>query len=93
MKVENISMGNMQSGRDGEVLAAPPLFLEESGHSGGIPVDSGGMKFSRRLCSFIYSSVFHSGGFWNLHWNGVPQNGVPQNPLELFICLLFICDQ
>ena len=50
MKAENISMGNMRSGRDGEVLAAPPLFLEESGHSGGIPVDSGGMKFSRRLC-------------------------------------------
>ena len=33
-----------------EVLAVPPLFLQESGHSGGIPVDSGGMKFSRRLC-------------------------------------------
>ena len=49
MKAENISMGNMWSGRDGEVLVAP-LFLQESGHSGGIPVDSGGMKFSRRLC-------------------------------------------
>ena len=33
-----------------EVLAVPPLFLQESGHSGGIPVDSGGMKFCRRLC-------------------------------------------
>ena len=35
---------------DWEVLAVPPLFLQESGHSGGIPVDSGGMKFSRGLC-------------------------------------------
>ena len=43
MKVKNISMSNMQSGRDREVLAVPPLFLQESGHSGG-------MKFSRRLC-------------------------------------------
>ncbi|EDR03675.1 uncharacterized protein LACBIDRAFT_331423 [Laccaria bicolor S238N-H82] len=25
---------------EGEVLAVPPLFLQESGHSGGIPVDS-----------------------------------------------------
>ena len=33
-----------------EVLAVPPLFLQESGHSGGIPVDSGGMKFSRGPC-------------------------------------------
>ena len=47
-----------------EVLAVPPLFLQESSHSGGIPVDSGGipvdsggipvdsggMKFSRRPC-------------------------------------------
>ena len=33
-----------------EVLAVPPLFLQESGHSGGIPVESGGMKFSRRPC-------------------------------------------
>jgi hypothetical protein len=33
-----------------EVLAVPPLFLQESGHSGGIPVDSGGMKFGREAC-------------------------------------------
>ena len=33
-----------------EVLAVPPVFLQESGHSGGIPVDSGGMKFSRMPC-------------------------------------------
>ena len=33
-----------------EVLAVPPLFLQESGHSGGIPVESGGMNFSRRPC-------------------------------------------
>ena len=33
-----------------EVLAVPPLFLQESGHSGGIPVDSGGMGFGRRPC-------------------------------------------
>ena len=33
-----------------EVLAVPPLFLQESGHSGGIPVESSGMEFSRKLC-------------------------------------------
>ena len=33
-----------------EVLSVPPLFLQESGHSGGIPVESGGMKFSREAC-------------------------------------------
>ena len=33
-----------------EVLAVPPLFLQESGHSGGIPVESSGMEFSRGLC-------------------------------------------
>jgi hypothetical protein len=32
------------------VLAVPPLFLQGSGHSGGIPVDSGGMKFGRGAC-------------------------------------------
>ena len=37
-------------GEGGEVLAVPPLFLQESGHSGGIPVDSGGMGFGRRPC-------------------------------------------
>ena len=36
--------------KSSEVLAVPPLFLQESGHSGGIPVDSGGMKFSRGPC-------------------------------------------
>ena len=33
-----------------EVLAVPPLFLQESGHSGEILVDSDGMKFSSRPC-------------------------------------------
>ena len=33
-----------------EVLAVPPLFLQESGHSGGIPVDSDGIGFGRRPC-------------------------------------------
>ena len=33
-----------------EVLAVPPLFLQESGHSGGIPVDSGGIGFGTRPC-------------------------------------------
>ena len=33
-----------------EVLAVPPLFLQESGHSGGILVESSGMEFSRKLC-------------------------------------------
>ena len=33
-----------------EVLAVPPLFLQESGHSSGILVDSGGMEFGRRPC-------------------------------------------
>ena len=42
------SSTNRQS--SAEVLAVPPLFLQESGHSGGIPVESGGMKFGRRPC-------------------------------------------
>ena len=33
-----------------EVLAVPPLFLQESSHSGGIPVDSSGTEFGRRPC-------------------------------------------
>ena len=33
-----------------EVLAVPPLFLQESGHSDGIPMESSGMNFSRRPC-------------------------------------------
>ena len=33
-----------------EVLAVPSLFLQESGHSGGILVDSSGMEFRRRPC-------------------------------------------
>ena len=60
-----------------EVLAVPPLFLQESSHSGGIPVDSG-----------IYTGMFPGMVFPGMDWNGVPRN-----PLELFICLLFICDR
>ena len=33
-----------------EILAVPPLFLQESSHSGGIPVDSSGINFGRRPC-------------------------------------------
>ena len=33
-----------------EVLAVSPLFLQESGHSSGILVDSGGIGFGRRPC-------------------------------------------
>ena len=73
--------------------SAPPLFLKESGHSSGITMHSGGIEFGRRPCSIIYSGVFHSGGFQNLHWN-VSQNGLPWNGQEwnsTGICF-FICN-
>jgi len=31
-------------------LISAPLFLQGSGHSGGIPADSCGMKISREAC-------------------------------------------
>ena len=45
-----ITNGHANHAAKFEVLAVPPLFLQESGHSGGIPVESGGMKFGRRPC-------------------------------------------
>ena len=54
-------MGGVVDGGGGEVLAVPPIFLQKSGHSGGIQWNG-------------ISGVFHSGGFQNLHRN-FPQNG------------------
>ena len=74
----------------------PPLFLQESGHSGGIPVDSGGMKFSRRPCQIIYSGVFHSSGIpvdSGIYTGMFPGIGRNRILVELFICLLCICDE
>lgn len=64
-----------------EVLAVPPLFLQESSHSGGILVE---WNLAGRCSDFVIPVLSHSGGIWsfrNLHWN-VPGNGVPQNGQE-----------
>ena len=49
--------------------------------------NSGGCRWNEILQKALLISLFR-----NLQRN-VPQNGVPRNLLELFICLLFICDQ
>ena len=49
-------IGHKRSTVKNEVLAVPPLFLQESGHSGGIPVASG-----------IYTGMFPGIGR-----NGIP---------------------
>ena len=53
-KCSQVTTKSEDEGSGEEVLAVPPLFLQESGHSGGIPVDSGiytgmfpGMVFPR----------------------------------------------
>ena len=73
-----------------EVLAVPPIFLQESSHSGGIPVDSGGMKlaegsanlfipvFSIPLDPRIYTRMFPRMVFPRIWWN------------RLFVCYLFV---
>jgi len=62
-----------------EVLSVPPLFLQESGHSSGILVDSSGilvdssgMTFGREACQIGHSGVFP------FRWNWI----IPEFTLE-----------
>ena len=66
-----------------EVLAVPPLFLQESGHSGGIPVDSG-----------IYTGMFRGMVFHGMDRNTVPRNGQEWNFTVCWyiIVYLFVTD-
>ena len=58
-----------------------PEGLYKGGLSSALPIPTG-----------IWSFWWNSGGFRNLHRNGprIGRNGIP---VELFICLLCICDE
>ena len=70
-----------------EVLAVPPLFLQESGHSGGIPVEWDLAEGPANLFIPVDSGIY-TGMFPGMVFPGMGRNGIP---LEWFICLLFIC--
>ena len=95
MKAENISMGNMQSGRDREVLAVPPYScrnlvilvewnLAEGSANLFIPVLSILVEF-RWILEFTQKC---SPEWSSLEWTGMVFPGIHLNCL--FVCYLFV---
>ena len=65
-----------------QYFTVPHLFLQESGHSSGIPVESTGIH--RNSSGILQESTHSSGILLEFHWN---KSGIKQTKVEILIYL------